>query len=356
MSLTVAVIVAVVIQACTDSKGEGRSVPKITESIPVKVMKLNKSAGENVIQASGQLTTDDETILAFKTGGIVNAVYVKEGDQVKKGQLLAVLDLTEINTGVAQARYAYEKAERDFHRATNLFRDSVATLEQLQNAETGMAVAKERLQAVLFNRSFSEIHAPANGYVLKKFVNPGQVVSPGDPILLTNGAQSGNWTLKVGVSDKQWSEIQPDNKARVTIDAFPDQEFEARVSRKSKTSDPQTGSFTIELSIQAEEVKLARGMFGAAEIFAGTTALSWSVPYEAILDANGNEGFVFVTSDNKTARKLPVTIDSFDGASVRISEGLEGAEALIVEGSAYLTNGSPITISRQASHVADKGE
>ena len=344
MSLASVALLATVIQACTDSKGEGQRIPKTSEPIPVKVMELEKSKTTNSIQASGQLTTDDETTLGFKTGGIVNAIYVEEGDQVKKGQLLAILDLTEINTGVAQARYAYEKAERDFLRVTNLFKDSVATLEQLQNAETGMAVAKQQLEAAIFNKNFSEIHAPANGYVLKKFVNAGQIVRPGDPILLTNGAQSGNWTLKVGVSDKQWAAIALNSKAKVTIDAFPDQKFEAYVSRKSETSDAQTGSFTIELNVNAAGAKLARGMFGAAEIIAGEAASSWSVPYEAVLDANGNEGFVFITSDNNTARKQPITIESFDGQSVRISKGLEEAQALIVAGSAYLTDGSTITI------------
>jgi RND family efflux transporter MFP subunit len=344
ISLAMVVIVAMVIQACTDSKGEGRAIPKSTEPIPVKVMMLKKSTSTNTIHASGELSTDDETVLAFKTPGIVDAVYVEEGDRVKKGQLLATLDLTEINAGVAQARFAFEKAERDFQRVTNLFKDSVATLEQLQNAETAKSVAKQQLEAARFNRSFSEIHAPAHGYVLKKFVNAGQVVGVGDPIVLTNGAQSGKWRLSVGVSGRQWSAIVLNSKAQVTIDALPDQKFEAYVSRKSETSDVQTGSFTIELSVKAKNVKLARGMFGTAEIFAGESASSWSLPYDAVLDANGKEGFVFVTSDNHTALKTPVTIDSFDGKAVRISGGLEEASAVIVAGSAYLTDGSPITV------------
>jgi hypothetical protein len=85
-------------------------------------------------------------------------------------------------------------------------------------------------------------------------------------------------------------------------------------------------------------------MFGSAVIKTGNTLASWSVPYEAVLDANDNEGFVFVTADNKTARRQPVLIESFNGTTIRISKGLENAEALIVSGSAYLTDNSPITI------------
>jgi multidrug efflux pump subunit AcrA (membrane-fusion protein) len=102
---------------------------------------------------------------------------VKEGDAIKKGQVLAVLDLTEINAQVTQATLAFEKAERDYKRLSNLYRDSVVTLEQFQNAGTGLDIAREQLTAARFNRTFSEIRASENGYILRKFVNEGQVIT-----------------------------------------------------------------------------------------------------------------------------------------------------------------------------------
>lgn len=334
---------SVLIQSCTDGKS-ANVIPNGSDPIPVSVVQLEKSGNAVVINASGQLTTENETALGFKTGGLVHRVLVKEGDQVAKGQLLATLDLTEINALVAQARYGYEKAQRDFKRITNLYRDSVATLEQLQNVQTSLDVAKEQLEAATFNRSYSEIHAPASGYVLRKFVNAGQVVSIGDPILLTNAAIQGRWILKVGVSDKQWTSVKIKDKATVKIDAFPNRSFQATVSRKSETSDPSTGAFTIELYVNNEGEKFATGMFGSASLQSDVMQSSWSVPYEAVLDANGNEGFVFITNDNKVARKQPVIIESFNGKTMRISSGLEKAGALIISGSAYLSDNSPIRI------------
>jgi RND family efflux transporter MFP subunit len=337
-------LTAVVLQACTDSKGERKAIPNASEPVPVKVMSLEKSTSLTDIKASGQLTTDDETTLSFKSGGVIGAVLVKEGESVKKGQLLATLDLTELNAQVAQARFSYEKAQRDLQRVTNLYRDSVATLEQLQNVQTGLDIAKQQLEAVTFNRTFAEIHAPANGFVLRKFVNAGQVVSTGNPVLVTNGAAKGDWILKVGVSDKQWAAVKNGDKTSVQIDAFPEKTFKGTVLRRSETSDPQTGAFTLELKVENDGVKLAAGMFGSAVIHSGVSVTSWSVPYEAVLDANGNEGFVFVTDDSRTARKQPVTIASFDGRTIRISAGLENASALIIAGSAYLADRSPIQI------------
>ena len=338
-----AMAVTLSLQSCTDSKGNS-NIPKNSEPIPVKVMQLEKSSATNVIKASGQLTTNNETILGFKTSGIVNTILVKEGDFVKKGQLLATLDLREIDAHVSQARLGYEKAQRDFYRVQNLYKDSVATLEQLENAETGLAVAREQLDAANFNRSFSSIHAPSSGYILRKFVNPGQVVDVGDPILRTNDAGNGQWILKIGVSDKQWSAIALGDNATVRIDAFPEKTFDAMVSRKWETADSQTGAFTIELALKHDDVKFASGMFGKAELRSGATQTTWSVPYESVLDANDNEGFVFITNDNKKAQKQPVIIESFDGNTIRIRKGLEESHTLIVSGSAYLTDHSPITI------------
>ncbi|WP_276372142.1 efflux RND transporter periplasmic adaptor subunit [Chryseolinea sp. H1M3-3] len=334
---------AVVLQSCTDSKGNA-TIPKNSEPIPVRVIELQKSVGHQIIKASGQLTTNDETILGFKTSGIVNSILVKEGDFVKKGQLLATLDLREIDAHVAQARFGYEKAQRDFDRVKNLYQDSVATLEQLQDAETGLAVAKEQLAAAGFNRNFSSIYAIGNGYVLRKFVNPGQVVDVGDPIVMTNGAGTAKWILKIGVSDKQWSDINIGDSSTVTIDAFSDRTFEAKVVRKWESADPQTGAFTIELEVKQGRARFANGMFGTAELSSKIKQTSWSVPYESVLDANDNDGFVFITNDNKKAQKQPVVIASFDGKTIRISRGLENTNALIVSGSAYLTDNSPISI------------
>jgi RND family efflux transporter MFP subunit len=333
-----------VVISCTDSKGNTPPIPKASEPIPVTITSLERSAGTSKITASGQLTTDDETILGFKTPGVVESIFVREGEPVKKGQLLAKLHLTEIDALVAQAKHGLEKTERDFQRARHLYEDSVATLEQLQNAETAFAVSREQYQAAIFNRSYAEIHAPANGFVLKKFVNPGQVVGIGDPIIQTNGASEGKWILKISVSDKQWSSIRIHDKANVSIDAIPGKSFKAVVLRKSETADPQTGVFTVDLGVANERLRLANGMFGSAEFLIADVQASWNVPYEAVLDATDDEGFVFVTADLKTAIKQPVTIESFNGQTIRISKGLETAKALIVSGSAYLSDKSPITV------------
>lgn len=332
------------LQSCGSAESS-TAVPSIDAPIPVKVALLKQEEISRPVNVSGQFTTDDETTLSFKTGGIVNRVLVKEGDYVRRGQLLATLDLTEINAQVKQASLAYEKAKRDFTRAENLYKDSVATLEQYQNARTAMSVAEQQQETARFNLGFSEIKAVADGYVLRKHVNPGQMIGPGAPVLRTNGAGKAHWVFKAAVSDKEWAVLKPGDSARLQTDAFPGKTIQAVLERKAEEADPSTGAFGLELKVEAgQQEMLASGLFGTATIFPAATSRVWPVPHESLLDANANKGFVFVTFDQKTASRQQVAIAFIDNDFVYASEGLENGASLITSGSAYLADSSSITV------------
>ncbi len=321
-------------------------------AIPVKVLPVKEYNGFEKIPVSGQFTTDDEVMLSFKTTGILNKIYVKEGDAIKKGQLLATLNLTEIDAGLQQAQLAYDKASRDLLRLNNLFNDSVATLEQVQNAKTTKDLAAQQLNSARFNRQYSEIRAEANGFVLRKLANEGQVVNSGNPVLQTNGAGSGKWILRAGVTDKQWTAVKTGDPAEIMIASRVGQTMTGKVTRKSESVDPSNGLFSIDITLNGiQSGKIAAGMFGNGVISAGEHQIAeksgtetWSVPYEALLDGDGSSGFVFVTNDNKTALKVKVVITGVEKDHVIISQGLEKSKLLIVSGSAYLTDNSPIQI------------
>lgn len=337
-----------ILQACSSSEGKNNTSIANTEQIPVKVMKLEKKEVLSQVQASGQFTTDDETMLSFKTGGVIDRILVKEGDAIRKGQLLATLNLTEINAQVSQAQLNYEKAVRDHARVANLYRDSVATLEQYQNAKTGLDVATQQYEAAKFNRSYSEIRALSNGFVLRKLASEGQVIQSGTAVVQTNGASKGKWLLKTGVSDREWALISVNDKAVVYTDAGAGESFPAFVSRKSESTDPSTGSFTIELTLTGKlPASIATGMFGKAVITPSQSTQAWKIPYDALLDGDAQSGYVFVTDDLKTARKAKVTVADIDHDHVTIITGLDSAKALIIAGSAYLRDNSPIRISEK---------
>lgn len=334
--------------SCGQQKEEARIADDI---IPVKLLPLNKSAAEATVSASGRFTTDDEVYLSFKTGGIISRILVKEGDAIRPGQLLATLNPAEIDAQVGQAKAGFEKAQRDHQRTGNLYQDSVASLEQLQNSKTALDLARQQLAAAQFNRSYSEIRATQPGYVLRKLANEGQVAGPGTPVLQTNGAGNGTWFLRIGVSDKDWATIRVNDKAWVSSEAVSGRQYKGVVFRRAESVDPYNGSFAIDIRLdKGEAMPVASGMYGHAVIATGpgnagaTAGTSWAIPYDALLDGDGSNGYVFVTNDGKTAQKVKVRIAGMDRDRIWIKEGLENAQSLIISGSAYLTDKSRIKV------------
>lgn len=336
-------LLLVIISSCLKKSSE-KGIPVASDTIPVKTIAVEKKEIDLPLVVSGQFKTDDETFLSFKTGGILNGMLVNEGDYVKKGQVLATLDLTEISAQVSQAELGMEKAKRDFLRVENLYKDSVATLEQYQNSKTAIDVAKATLNSARFNLEYSKIVAVTEGYILKKFVNVGQIVGPGTPIFQSNGAGKKTWKLRASLSDKEWSTITLNDEAEVSTEAFPGEVIKGVVLSKSKGTDPSTGTFFIEIEIKNPIHDLATGLYGKALITHKNKMSFWSVPYEALLEGNAGEGFVFITNDNKIAKKVRVSISSIGKNEIYVSNGLEKASYLVVSGSAYLTDGSLIKV------------
>ena len=332
------------LSACAKKQVEETNMA--TDVIPVKIIQINQEAVGQSIHASGVFTTEDETYLGFKIGGIIQNILVKEGDAIKAGQLLATLNLTEIKSQVQQAQIGVEKAERDFKRAGNLYKDSVATLEQFQNSKTALDMARQQISVLKFNQNYAEIRALKSGYVLKKLANDGQVVGPGTPILMVNGATN-NWVLKVGLSDQDWASVSIGDKATVTIDTEKDQNFSATIRAKSEGVDPITGTLWVTLKTNGIPAKkIALGIFGKANIQPKKKTNAWVIPFDAVVEGNENEGFIFITKDEKTAEKIRVKISGIAHGKVYVTQGLEDIKGIITSGNAYLNAGSAIKIIR----------
>ena len=335
----------VILEACGIKANQTKSVA-VNTAVPVKLLQVVEENGKAVINTSGLLSTENEARLSFKIGGIIDLITVKEGDLVKKGQLLATIKITEIAAQVQQAELSLEKAQRDYQRVANLYKDSVATLEQLQNAKTGVEIVKQNLQQVAFNQQYSKIYAPTDGFIVAKAGNVGELTSAGNPVLVMSDVSgSSKWILKTAVSDKEWASIQSGNNALVHFDAFPQKSFKATVTKKALAADPASGSFPIELRIDFGKERPAVGLFASAAIYPTKEVAGYSIPYEALLEANGKQGFVFVTNDQKTVKKVSVTISQIRENVAYIADGLEGYKYVVVSGSPYLTENTSIAVT-----------
>ncbi len=330
-----------------EAREAGRRAGEADAPIPVRVAEVTLASGAQAVAATGVLGAREEIPLAFKVGGIVARVLVHEGEAVRAGQPLAELEPAEIDARVRQAEAGAEKAERDLARVRNLQRDSVATLEQLQNAASAADVARADLAVARFNRRYATVTAPADGTVLRRMVEPGQLVAPGSPVLVVSGRGLGT-RLRVGVADRDVVRIRRGDAATVRFDAYPGQEFPAHVSEVGAAAQPQTGTYEVELAVddaRAGGRALPVGLIGHATIQPSAGEGVRVVPVEAIAEADGSAGSVYtVVADGQTARRLAVEIAYIDGNRVGVRRGLEGVRRVVTAGVAYLEDGEKVRV------------
>ncbi len=340
------VLILCLLTACRQT---ARVEPAV-ETINVKTADVILKKLSIPARTSGLVVSSRDVKLSFKTGGIIEAVFVSEGSVAKRGELLATLNTSEIEAQVKQAKNGYDKTVRDFNRVKNLFTDSVVTLEQMQNAETAMSFARSTLDAADFNLKYSRIIAPENGIIMKQLAEKNEIVAPGYPVLLF-GISGKHWKVRAGLSDRDFVRIRSGDSSSVTLDAYPGVTFHAVVSQIGETANLATGTYEIELDLQSTDHKLASGFVAGVEIFPEAEDASYLLPVGALLEADGKTGYVFTVTDSLKAKKIKVTFGDLYDSSVVIISGLEGVKQVVTEGSAYLSEGDIVKITNSNKQI-----
>lgn len=295
------------------------------------------------VHSTGLLVSSEEMKLSFKTGGIIAEINVREGNRVKKGDLLASLNLSEIIAGVDQAKNGYDKALRDYTRMENLYRDSSISLEKKQNAATALNLAKATLDVSQFNLIHSKIVAPENGIILKQFVRQNELVSSGYPVLLF-GSSGKYWKVKSGLSDKDVIKVNQGDSAVISFDAYPGIKFPAVVDQIGEMSNPYTGTYEAELLLKGSDYRLASGFVAGVDIFPASKKSFSMVPVGSIVEADGQKGYIFILTDEMTVKKIRIDIEALVGALAAVKGFPAGSSEVVSEGAAYLKDGMKVNV------------
>jgi membrane fusion protein, multidrug efflux system len=357
------VVIVLTAQGC--SRGAAAEQPDATASaVPVRVVTLGASqqpASSGAITVTGTLAGKEEVALAFKIGGVISRVAVDPGQAVRAGQILAELRPTEIAAQVANAQEGRRKAERDLARVTKLYADSVATLEQLQDARTGLEVATNNTRLAQFNADYAVIRAPGDGVVLARTAEPGQVVEPGRPVL--NVRRNGRGMIvRVGLPDQAAIRVKIGDSADVTFDALPGQKLRGQVTLRAAAATPGSGDYGVQVTLGPAANALPTGLVARVTLYPNATTVRAAagrvlVPLDALVDADGDSAAVFVLRpDGQTVSRRPLRMTDVAGALttswVPVVSGLDGTERVVVAGMNRLIDGTRVQLVANAPPAA----
>ena len=304
------------------------------------------------IEATGTLAARREMpIGAVGEGGRVERVLVEEGDWVRAGQVLAVVDrgvqtqqqaaqAAQIQVAQADARLAQSNLDRALQLVERGFVskadvDRLTSTRDAANARVRVAQAQLSEQRARTNRL--NIVAPAGGLVLTRDVEPGQVVSPGSGVLFRL-ARGGEMELLAELSEDDLARVPTGVSAEVSP-VGTEKTFTGQVWQVSPVIDPQTrqGTARIAMSYSPE---LRPGGFATAEIASGTIVAPL-LPQSAVLN-DGRGSYVFVVGRDNVVQRRPVRTGAVVSDGIAVIEGLRGNERIVLRAGGFLSEGETI--------------
>jgi RND family efflux transporter MFP subunit len=318
------------------------AAPAAPDVVAVRAAPVAAGPVARPVRAAATVFPKDERGLAFKVGGVVARVVVVEGERVRRGQVLAELDATEVSAGVRQAREALAKAERDRARARRLADEEVLPRAAAEDAETAARVAAAGATAAEFNLRRTVLTAPDDGWVEQRLAEPGEVVAPGQPVLRVSGRGKG-FVVRASLPDRDVLGLAVGQPAEVEIDARPGAVVPGTVSEIARTAARGTGTYTVEVRLDpARSGDLLGGLTAKLTIPRQVEAPA-AVPLGAVVDADGAAGAVFAV-EGARARRVPVRIAFLQGEQAVLAEPLPGVERIVTEGAAKLTDGAAVRV------------
>ena len=309
-----------------------------------------------LLTVSGYVEAETRADLSPKITSRITDLRVTEGSRVKKGDIIARLDHTDLDAQLADARAAWENARADLKRKTALHQEGLATQADLDAAVAAESSTRARMNYVRALLDYTVLRAPFDGVVVAKRAHVGEAVSPyGSP-----GQGSSNSgaivtlvdfsTLYVGadVNESNLSRLSGTQPAEIVLDAYPDHIYHGTLKQIIPSADRQKGTVKVKVAFQDLDDRIlpdlsARVNFTSEPTAGKETSSSVQVPKSSLVTRDGKTG-VFLIQEGR-ARFRPVTTGREREGVVEIQEGLLGGEALVADASSLdLADGRRIRV------------
>ena len=354
----IAVIVIVVIAVAAWALSGGKK----EEEINFKEEAVKTETLQNSVTATGTIEAVTSVTVGTQVSGIVNKLYVDYNSQVKKGQVIAELDktnlLSELNTAKANlasatSNLSYQAA--NMNRYQTLYKKGLVSADEYENAlltylqaKEQVASSKENVQKAQTNLSYATITSPIDGTVISKSVEEGQTVAASfnTPELFTIARDLTNMQVVANVDEADIGGVKEGDRVTFTVDAYPDDTFEGTVKqvRLEATTTNNVVTYEVVISAPNADLKLKPGLTANVTIYTqersgvlavANKALRFTPTKETvgkdmkIVDCKGKNK-VWTLSD-KTLTAHPVTIGQTDGVHTEIIKGIRKGQKIVTE-------------------------
>jgi len=331
--IILAAVLAIMLAGCQKKTEQEEVKEEFTGAREVKIATARMGDISSYIEFSGKIEEEKTVNIAPSMSGKIDKLIVDVGSVVRKGDLLAKLDDTQMK----QAKTQYINMEKNYKRMQELQKTGAIDGATFDEVETGYKVAKSSYEFMLEN---TEIRAPINGVITVIFKKESEHYDAlMDPMLLRM-MNLDEIKAKIQVSDVDINNIKKGQKVILKVNSS-DEEFTGRISFISPEADMMSGTFNVEIAVKNRDNILKHNQFARIKVLTKTSENTIIVPQQAILDAN----HIFIIENDKAVKKY-VTLGLENEYEIEIKEGLQDGETVIIRGNIGLSEGDKVEVSQ----------
>lgn len=334
-------MITTLVAACSQS---GKEEMKPSGGIKVITAPVRPVTLGNSLDYSGTVEAAQVIPLSFRTVGTIEKIYVDVGDMVTKGQVLAMLDKSELQNIYDAALSKYRQAEDAYNRLKQVYEQGSLPEIRWVEMQTDLEQARSTLELSKNNLEKCSLISPVNGIVGRRNIEPGM-----SSISLTSASielvRIETVLVKISVPENEINRLKEGLKANIKVAALEGRTFEGEITKISPVAEIMSRTYTVKISVTNPGRELKPGMVCDVSLNPGSAGKILVVPKKAVTkDSFGNIYVFLVSPDKKTVKKQYITIGRYTSSGIEVLEGLTEGQVIVTEGGEKLSDNSKISL------------
>lgn len=338
-------------QSCASGNSqEDNSEKDVTLKPLVKIEPVKIAPFKHEIKVQGNVETDEDILLSAEMGGLITAVNVKEGQTVQKGQVIAQVDASIMNSNMQELQTQLQYAEYMLEKQVELQKRGVGSEFDLETAKNQVNSLKASMNSLNTQRGKATIRAPFSGVIDQVFASRGQMAGPSSPIVrLVNNTKV---DIVSTISEKHFYKIKVGTPIRVTFPNYSDTVVDLKITNVGNYIEPTNRTFRIMSTIN-KNTEFLPNMLAEVSITDMEVDSGLVIPSNSVLKDQESKDFVYVASKFKGGEKnqyqvkkmTVVVIEKYDGTTLISPDSeIKAGDSIIVEGARGVANGDIVRI------------
>ena len=314
------------------------------KAVPVEVTSPFRAELASYVFGNANVEALRDVEVVARVQGLLQKMNVEEGDQVRRGQVLAELDKRELNIALAESQARLENTQAIYERSLEMLKQELTSREQVDQAEYNFKTASSQHDRATLNLDYASIKSPFKGIITQRLSERGDLIRANT--VMFKLADTEKLWIRLFVPEKEMGRIDEGDRAVIQTEMFPDRTFSGEVEMVSPVVDPTTGTVKVTVRVTEGRDKLKPGMFCTLYILIETHENSLAITRKALIpETESPEVFVIDTADSTTIvhrRRLEVGI--IQGDTLEILSGLSDGEQVVLVGHESLNENTAVRV------------